>query len=98
MTQDNVQIVQRIWDIYTRGLEQEDNGALASKVRAEPDSEANALMITTGGPQSQEHPLHGASEKRCEPPTLAAIHGQLRSSQHFTLNSPSRRTHYQIIR
>ena len=30
MSQDNVQIVQRIWDIYTRGLEQGDNGALAA--------------------------------------------------------------------
>ena len=30
MSHDNVQIVQRIWDIYTRGLEQGDNGALAA--------------------------------------------------------------------
>ncbi len=30
MSQENVKVVQRIWDIYTVGLEQGDNGALTA--------------------------------------------------------------------
>ncbi len=30
MSKENVKVVQRIWDIYTAGLEQGDNGALAA--------------------------------------------------------------------